>query len=201
MASHSSLTPQGCNAIHHAAALITFVHDLAKQWRDEGPYDEGYRVAYTTTGVNVIHGGIAGNTVPSLCQLQMEDRTIAAVEPKDVLASIRAKAVEIETAMQVEQPAARVEVSVAAAVPGLENGPDSEAAALAARLGATASDDKVTYGTEAGQFAGIGVDTVVCGPGDIAQAHAPDEFVELTQIEECERFIAALINHLTEDHS
>ena len=199
VAAHSSLTPQGCNAIHHAATLITFMHGLAEQWRAEGPYDEGYLVPYTTAGVNVIHGGIASNTVPSLCQLQLDYRTIAAVDPKDVLAQIRAKAAEIEVAMQAEQPSAKVEVSVAAAVPGLENGPDSEAAALAARLGAEASDDKVTYGTEAGQFASIGVDTVVCGPGDIAQAHAADEYVELAQIEECERFIAALISHLSED--
>lgn len=199
VAAHSSLTPQGCNAIHHAATLITFMHGLAEQWRAEGPYDEGYLVPYTTAGVNVIHGGIASNTVPSLCQLQLDYRTIAAVDPKDVLAQIRAKAAEIEVAMQAEHPSAKVEVSVAAAVPGLENGPDSEAAALAGRLGAEASDDKVTYGTEAGQFASIGVDTVVCGPGDIAQAHAPDEYVELAQIEECERFIVALISHLSED--
>ena len=199
VAAHSSLTPQGCNAIHHAATLITFMHGLAEQWRAEGPYDEGYLVPYTTAGVNVIHGGIASNTVPSLCQLQLDYRTIAAVDPKDVLGQVRAKAAEIEVAMQAEQPSAKVEVSVAAAVPGLENGPDSEAAALAARLGAEASDDKVTYGTEAGQFASIGVDTVVCGPGDIAQAHAADEYVELAQIEECERFIAALISHLSED--
>ena len=199
VAAHSSLTPQGCNAIHHAATLITFMHGLAEQWRAEGPYDEGYLVPYTTAGVNVIHGGIASNTVPSLCRLQLDYRTIAAVDPKDVLGQVRAKAAEIEVAMQAEHPSAKVEVSVAAAVPGLENGPDSEAAALAGRLGAEASDDKVTYGTEAGQFASIGVDTVVCGPGDIAQAHAADEYVELAQIEECERFIAALISHLSED--
>ena len=199
VAAHSSLTPQGCNAIHHAASLIGFVDDLARRWRDEGPYDEGYVVPYTTIGVNVIDGGIAGNTVPALCRLKLDYRTIAAVDPAEVLANIRAKAAEIEAAMRAEQPSASVEVSVAAAVPGLDNGPDSEAAALAVQLGATPSDDKVTYGTEAGQFASIGVDTVVCGPGDIAQAHAPDEFVELAQIEECERFIAALIGYLSEE--
>ena len=166
-----------------------------------GSYDEGYVVPYTTIGVNVIDGGIAGNTVPALCLLKLDYRTIAAVDPEEVLARIRAKAAEIEAAMQAEQPSASVEVSVAAAVPGLDNGPDSAAAALAALLGAELSDDKVTYGTEAGQFAGIGVDTVVCGPGDIAQAHAPDEFIELGQIEECERFIAALIGYLSEELS
>ena len=57
-AAHSSLTPKGVNAIHHAAELISFVHAMAKQWRDDGPYDDAYRVSYTTTGVNLIKGGI-----------------------------------------------------------------------------------------------------------------------------------------------
>lgn len=198
-AAHSSLTPKGVNAIHYAAELISYVHGLAKQWRDQGPYDDAYRVGYTTTGVNLIKGGIAANTVPALCVLQMEFRAIGAVDPDEVTAEIRTKAAEIEAQMQAEQPSARVEVEILAAAPGLETGADSQAAALAVSLGGQASDDKVTYGTEAGQFAGIGIDTVVCGPGDIAQAHSPDEFVELDQIAQCERFIAALTTHLSEE--
>ena len=199
VAAHSSLTPKGANAIHHAAELICYVHAMAKQWRDKGPYDDGYRVSYTTTGVNLIKGGIAGNTVPSLCVLQMEYRAIGAVDPDEVTAQIQNKAAEIERQMQAEQPSASVEVEVLAAAPGLDNGADSRAAALAVSLGGHASDDKVTYGTEAGQFAGTGIDTVVCGPGDIAQAHAADEFVELDQIEQCERFVAALTTYLSKE--
>ena len=197
VAAHSSLTPQGVNAIHHAADLIGYVRDLAARWRSDGPYDEGYRVPYTTTGVNLVDGGIASNTVPSLCTLELEFRAIAAVDPAEVVAGIRAEVARIEQRMQSENPAARVELTELAAVPGLETPADSAAAALAARLGGEASDDKVTYGTEAGQFAGIGVDTVVCGPGDIAQAHSPDEYVELEQIERCEQFVTALITELS----
>lgn len=197
VAAHSSLTPDGVNAIHHAADLVGFIHRLARQWRDEGPYDDGYRVAYTTTGVNLINGGIAGNTVPSECTLQLEFRAIGSVDPAEVVARITAEAAAVEARMQDEQPAARVEVRELAVVPGLDSPPDSAAAALAVRLGAEASDDKVTYGTEAGQFASIGIDTVVCGPGDIAQAHAPDEYVSLDQIERCERFVESLITELS----
>lgn len=199
VAAHSSLTPQGANAIHYAAELIDYVRGLAQQWRDQGPYDDGYRVAYTTTGVNLIEGGNAGNTVPAQCTLQLEFRAISAVEPTDVTAGIQTEAARIESRMRAEQPSARVEVREMAAVPGLETGVESAAAALAVRLGGHASDAKVTYGTEAGQFASIGIDTVVCGPGDIAQAHGPDEFVELDQIEQCEQFIAALVQHLSQD--
>lgn len=64
---------------------------------------------------------------------------------------------------------------------------------FAAACGAIATDEKVTYGTEAGLFAAAGIPTVVCGPGDIAQAHAPDEYIELEQIVACENFIDSLI--------
>ncbi|WP_306420702.1 M20/M25/M40 family metallo-hydrolase [Arthrobacter sp. JCM 19049] len=69
---------------------------------------------------------------------------------------------------------------------------------LAARWGGEPAQDKVTYGTEAGLFAGAGIPTVVCGPGDIAQAHAPDEFIELSQITACEQFIDAMIADLSQ---
>ena len=68
---------------------------------------------------------------------------------------------------------------------------------LAGALGGTPSSDKVTYGTEAGQFANAGIDAVVCGPGDIAQAHAADEYITLEQIAAGERFLDALLTHLT----
>lgn len=198
VAAHSSLTPQGVNAIHHAADLIRYVRDLAARWKSDGPFDVGYRVPYTTTGVNLVDGGIASNTVPSTCTLELEFRAIADVDPAEVVAGIRAEAAAIERRMQAENPAARIELTELAAVPGLETPAGSAAAALAVRLGGAASDDKVTYGTEAGQFAGIGVDTVVCGPGDIAQAHAPDEYVELEQITRCEDFFTALVAELSE---
>ena len=65
------------------------------------------------------------------------------------------------------------------------------------RLGGEASTEKVAYGTEAGLFQGAGIPTVVCGPGDIAQAHSPDEFVAIDQIERCDAFLANLLNHLS----
>ena len=84
-----------------------------------------------------------------------------------------------------------------AQVPSLDSSPDGPAARLAVELGGTPSGDKVTYGTEAGQFANAGIDAVVCGPGDIAQAHAADEYIELDQIKACEQFIEALLARLT----
>lgn len=194
---HSSLTPEGVNAIEYAARAITGIRELADGRRADGPFDENYRVPWTTAGVNVVSGGIATNTVPEQCTVKCDFRTIGGDDPAAIIAQITAHARELETQMRAENPAASVEVNVIAQVPSLESSPDGPAYALASDLGGTPSPDKVTYGTEAGQFANAGIDAVVCGPGDIAQAHAADEYIELDQIVACEQFIDALITRLT----
>lgn len=197
VAAHSSLTPNGVNAVEHAAAFITKMRAMATSWRTEGPYDSAFPVAYSTTSVNIVEGGIAGNTVPDRCVVQLEFRTIAADDPEVVTDRLRGFVAEIEAEMKAEDERAHVDVEVLAAVPGLDTEADSTAVELAVALGAEASPEKVTYGTEAGQFAGSGIETVVCGPGDIAQAHAADEFVDLAQIQQCERFMTDLVAHLS----
>lgn len=197
VAAHSSLTPNGVNAVEHAAAFITKMRAMATSWRTEGPYDSAFPVAYSTTSVNIVEGGIAGNTVPDRCVVQLEFRTIAADDPEVVTDRLRGFVAEIEAEMKAEDERAHVDVEVLAAVPGLDTEADSTAVELAVALGAEASPEKVTYGTEAGQFAGSGIETVVCGPGDIAQAHAADEFVDLAQILQCERFMTDLVAHLS----
>ncbi len=194
---HSSLTPQGVNAIEYAARAVTAVRELADRRRTEGPYDEAYVVPFTTAGVNMVSGGIATNTVPELCTVRYEFRTVAEDDPEAVIEEITAVARGLEAEMRAEHPSASVTVRVMARVPSLDSSTDGPAARLAVQLGGTPSGDKVTYGTEAGQFAGAGIDAVVCGPGDIAQAHAADEYIELDQIQACEQLVDALLARLT----
>lgn len=202
VAAHSSLTPQGVNAIEHAARIIRFAREQADRWRTDGPFDDAFPVAWTTGSLNLVRGGIASNTVPDRCVLEMEFRGLAELDVDAVIAVIRAEAAAVEQEMRQEwarfdgrsgQPPVGVEVEVLSTVPGLSTAADSPAVELAVRAGGEASDGKVTYGTEAGQFAGAGIETVVCGPGDIAQAHAADEFVTLDQIAACETFLDRLV--------
>ena len=65
-------------------------------------------------------------------------------------------------------------------------------------LGTSEAPEKVTYGTEAGQFQRAGIESVVCGPGDIAQAHSANEWIELEQLRECERFFAAILRWVSQ---
>ena len=195
-AAHSSLTPEGVNAIEYAARAVTAIRTLAEGRRVDGPFDPAYRVPWTTAGVNMVLGGIAANTVPDRCRILCEFRTVGDDDPVPVVEMMRAEARRLQAEMQAEYAGASVEVEVLAQVPGLESSSDGHAYQLAVELGGTPSPDKVTYGTEAGQFARHGIDAIVCGPGDIAQAHAANEYIELDQIVACEQFVDRLLIHL-----
>lgn len=199
VAAHSSLTPQGENAIVAAAELVRFVQGVADELREQGPFDEGYVVPFTTVSVNRIDGGIAINTVPADCSVHFEFRALTTVDHEALVERFRAECRRIEASMRERHPSARVELATTAAAPGVDTPADAGIVALAAAWGGIPSDAKVTYGTEAGLFANAGIPTVVCGPGDIAQAHAPDEFIELDQIAQCEAFVDRLIADLRID--
>ncbi len=196
VAAHSSRTQHGVNAIEHAAQLVQFVRGVADQFRTEGPFDEHHDVPFTTATVNQIEGGIAVNTVPAVCTLTFEFRAIAGVDVDATIEKFYAETRRIQQSMQQENPSARVEVSIGAQAPGLDTPQGEDVIEFVSGLGGAASSEKVAYGTEAGLFQRAGIPTVVCGPGDIAQAHAPDEFVEIEQLHRCDDLLDALLSHL-----
>lgn len=202
VAAHSSLTSSGVNAIEHAASVVRYWRGRADAWREHGPFDDAYPIAHTTGSVNVIEGGNGSNIIPAQCSVTLEFRSIGtAAEDQAEIDALVAFCREVEVAMQAEAAgidggAASVEVEVLAQTTGLDTPADAPAVALGRELGLAVQDDKVTYGTEAGIYANAGISTVVVGPGDIAQAHKPDEFIELSQLAECEAFIRRLVDHL-----
>ena len=189
-AAHSSLTPQGCNAIEHAAQLICAIREMAEQWRANGPFDQFYDVPYTTITTNLIGGGIAMNTIPQLCEFTYEFRNLPMLSPADIQGRIDAYIqTELLPRMQREFPGATVEIENLAAAPGLDASEQAAITQLVRALTADKSVRKVAYGTEAGLFQGAGIPTVVCGPGSIEQAHKVDEFVAIDQLAQCEKFL------------
>ena len=197
VAAHSSLPSEGVNAISYALRFANFVEEVSAELRTSGPRDEAFIEPTTTMNVNKFDAGIAVNTIPSEAVVYFEYRSLAVVDRDALTARFREKAAELEAEMRAQNPACSASVQQQAGAPGLDTAPGEEVVALAAACGAIATDEKVTYGTEAGLFSAAGIPTVVCGPGDIAQAHAPDEFIELEQIVACENFIDSLIAQLS----
>lgn len=204
VAAHSSLTTQGVNAVEHAAEVVSFWRRRCERWRSEGPFDDAYPIAYTTGSVNLIAGGTGVNIIPAECAVTLEFRGVAATSADAEIDGLRAFCRQVEGRMRAEasghdeapDAAPSVVVDVLSQTVGLDAPEDGPAVALGRVLGLEVRPDKVTYGTEAGVFADAGISTVVCGPGDIAQAHKADEFVELDQLARCERFVAGLVDHV-----
>jgi len=191
---HSSRTPYGVNAVEAAAELIARIKTIARRIRDEGPFDDGFDPSYTTIHCGVVQGGTAQNIVPATCNFTYEIRNLPGHDPAVLVAEIERHAREhIEPEMHAVSPATGFTFVPRNGLPDYEISEDHPAVTLVkGALGANAVG-KVSYMTEAGLFGRAGIPTVICGPGDIAQAHKPDEFIEATQLARCETFLLRLV--------
>lgn len=199
-ASHSSLTPRGLNAIEYAARLICFIRDLADEMRREGPFDQAFDVPFSTAQVGTITGGIAVNTIPALCQFEFEHRNLPGADPQRFFGRIQQYAQEVLLPrMRDEHPNAAIELESLAGAPSLDAAEQTAITQLVRALTADRETRKVAYGTEAGQFQQAGIPSVICGPGDIQQAHKPNEYVALDQVAQCADFLNKVIDSLALD--
>ncbi|WP_417516723.1 acetylornithine deacetylase [Minwuia sp.] len=191
---HSSLTHQGVNAVEYAAELISSIRKLAHDKRDNGPFDDAFDPPYTTVHTGVIQGGTALNIVPKDCEFLFEFRNLPADEIDDMFRIVEARAAELSVEMQAIQPDTGIGIERISWFSGLGTDEESEVVTLTKAFAQSNDTSKVSFGTEAGHYHDAGVPTIICGPGDIEQAHKPDEFVALDQIARCEGFFARLID-------
>jgi acetylornithine deacetylase len=195
-AAHSSLTPSAVNAIEVGARVIGKLVDMAEHWRDRAPRYEGFDVPYTTGSVGVIEGGVADNIVPEDCRFNYEFRNLPGTDALDMQAELRAYAESLEPAMRAVDPAAGIRFETICAMPSFLAAADDPAVVLARHLAAEERTTLVAFGTEAGLFQRAGIPTVVCGPGHIAQAHQPNEWVAVDQLKRCEAFMKRLVERV-----
>ena len=194
LAGHSAYAPHGVNAVEFAAEAVAFLKGLARRHRDHGPYDRGFDVGHTTVHTGVIRGGTALNVIPHECAFDFEFRHLPGDDPEALLHEfadyVRKK---LEPEMRAVHPPAGFTIEPLSNIPMLDTGPESEVVALAQELSGERDIGKVSFATEGSQFQRAGIPTVVCGPGSIAQAHKPNEYVTLGQISRCEDFLRKLM--------
>jgi acetylornithine deacetylase len=195
---HSSLAPTGVNAIEYAAELIAFVKSMARRTEKNGPFDSLYDVTHTTLHTGVIEGGTALNIVPKECKFEFEFRFIDSDDPDAIEKKIRDHVHQVlEPQMQKINPDTGIDIECVNDMPSLDLGADEEVVTFVKALAGRNDHAKVAFGTEAGLFQKrSGIPAVVCGPGDIQQAHKPNEFIEISQIEECEIFFNRLMDKI-----
>ncbi|QOZ26616.1 acetylornithine deacetylase [Bradyrhizobium sp. CCBAU 51753] len=197
LARHSSIAPDGVNAIESAAELIVEIRRRAALLAADAERNSLYDVPHSTLLTSIVHGGAALNIVPDTCAVEFECRGIGITESRQVTDAIIAWAkAEIEPRMRAQHPECGIDFEEILDYPALDTPAENPFVTLAKQLAGRNDHAKVAFGTEAGLFVSIaGVPSVVVGPGGIAQAHTPDEFIELSQLLACGDFVARLITH------
>ena len=194
---HASRTEIGVNAIMHAAKLIAFLRKEAQTQKESADATNGYQPPYPTINVGVIEGGTALNIVPKTCCFLWEVRALPGMDEDDIPHRFRAFCeTEMLPRLRAESPKASIVTTPSHHVPALTDDPNSPALTLALALAGSNEARRVSYGSEAGLFKEAGFSTVLCGPGDIADAHRPNESVSIAQLDACVRFQRGLIQHL-----
>lgn len=191
---HSSLTPQGVNAIEYAAKLIGFINQLADKLAQRQDTDPAFDVPFATLSVNRIQGGSADNIVPNFCEFTFDYRNLPHMNTQTILEPIQAFIKnELLPTMRTVSSHSHIDIQQMENVPAMTSANSAELQGLIATLVDDTVRHKVAYATEGGQFTQAGIATVICGPGHIAQAHKANEYVEISQLERCLQFLLDLL--------
>ena len=181
---HSSNPALGANAIEGACAMVTELYRLQARLENEGDASGLFEPGFSTVHVGTIEGGHARNILARECRFGWEFRGLPGVDPRLAIDHIEAFADRhVLPRLTRHAPEASIETHRSVEVPGLAADEGSAAEVLAKRLARTNAVGTVPFATEAGQFQKNGIPTIVCGPGSIRQAHQPDEFITLEQID------------------
>ncbi|NBS64926.1 MAG: M20/M25/M40 family metallo-hydrolase [Betaproteobacteria bacterium] len=196
---HSSLTPLGVNAVEVACEFVAHLKSMHRRLVASGPFDTLYDVPHTTIHTGVIQGGTALNIIPRQCEIIWEIRHHHLDTPEALFEEASAFAQSMVPAMQAVHADAGIDHELRSVLPGFATAPDSEIARLCfecAELDPASGVGKVSFGTEASLFHQAGIPTIVCGPGHIAQAHQPNEWIAVEQLAWCERFMQRLADRV-----
>ena len=198
---HSSMTHLGVSAIHFAGEFIHYLNTVQEELEAAAPKNSEFMPAAATFNVGTILGGTAGNILARECEVLWGYRELP-TRPIEELGERAKKWLkeELLPKMKAKHPAAAIETELRASTPAFSPEGNDEAKTLAGSWSGSNTVGSVVYATEAGIFRKtMGVPTVLCGPGDIAQAHQPNEFLLVSQIEACEGFMRRMVEWCCRD--
>ncbi|MCX7288680.1 MAG: acetylornithine deacetylase [Rhodobacterales bacterium] len=194
---HSALAPLALNALHLAGDFLAAVRGLQAEVAATGLRDGDYDVPYSTLHVGKMSGGVQVNIVPNHAVLDFEIRSLAGEDVAALIARLEAAAEAIVAPLRADFPEAAIRVERLWDYPGLGTPTDAGVVSFVKGLIGANGTIKVAFGTEGGLFhQRLGIPTVICGPGSMAQGHKPDEFVAIEQLARCEAMLATLIDRL-----
>ncbi|MBX3481924.1 acetylornithine deacetylase [Phenylobacterium sp.] len=196
---HSSQPHQGVSAVMEAVKLMGSLNALAKRLEAEADPASPFTPRWPTLTIGMVHGGTAHNIIARECRFVFDVRSPGPKTPQEIVAGFIAEAQAMDAALKARAPEAGVAVELKTDVPPFMPERDGAAEAFARRMaGDNGPPRVVAFAAEAGQFQQAGFSTVICGPGSIDQAHQPDEYVEVSQMQRGAAFMRRLIEWASE---
>jgi acetylornithine deacetylase len=195
---HSSKQNLGVPAVMVAGRLVNWLAEQQARNRHRAHPKCPFEPAYSTLHCGVIHGGTAQNITARSCRFITDIRTLPGEDPMDFFSELeRFAREELEPEMHQVHPDTGIVFDIRSQVPGFSAGEDEPAVVLAKQLTGQNSTESVAYGAEAGQFQQAGLSVVMCGPGSIDQAHQPNEYLSIDQLEQGTVFLRRLVAQLS----
>ena len=194
-AGHSSRIRQEVSAVHEAARLILWIEEKMNNLVKSGRLDDRFNPPHTSLHVGAVSGGIAANVIADHVRFDWDIRVIPGDYVEEILEDFQQFCDNRTNELQEIFPEFKIETTMEhPPVPPLDTSPDSEILKLVQRLTENNTWSTVAYAAEAGQFSEAGYESIICGPGSIAQAHRANEFVEKKQLEKCRQMLQKLIS-------
>ena len=194
---HSSQTDRGVSAVEAAAKLVTKITEMRERRAASADASSPFDPPYSTMTVNVMRGGTQLNIMAGEAAFQWDLRVVPGDSREDIIGEFTDYARGVEAEMRAKAPGCRIEIEQISNAPSLAPSDNNPAADLAKAITGLNSTDVVAYAAEAGQFQEAGFSVVICGPGSIDQAHQPNEFITLEQVQAGTLFMRRLIERLS----
>ena len=200
MDGHGSQPGKGVNAVEYAVRYVTRLLELGEELKLRAPVGSRFSPPWTTVQVGKMAGGNARNTIAGQCSVEWEMRPVHTDDADHVKAELAACVDDVlRPAMRKVCAHADIVTHVVGEVQGLLPVSQSEARDIVFELTGAHEAELVSFGTEAGLFQSMGMSAVICGPGSIAQAHKPNEYIEIAQLDACLRMLTRLQDRLSLD--
>ncbi len=195
---HSSQLHRGVSAVMTAARLITFLADLGAENQANADPACPFVPPYSTIHVGTVQGGTAVNIISRECNFSWDVRVLPGDSADAILQRFRDYCEHLLPELKATAPDVSITTDVSANSPPLSGAGNDAAQQLAQRLSGHPCCGVVSYATEGGLFQERGFSVVICGPGSIDQAHQPNEYIDVAQVEACEAFMGSLIRRLAQ---
>lgn len=191
---HSSRTDMGVSAIMEAIPFINLIKELGTPSKD---YQSHFAPSGTTMTIGLIEGGTAVNILAHHCKFVFDIRHEPDFDLDALIKILYQKAQEIDASIKARAPNGGFKLIRRSSTPGLDFDKTSNAENLARKITGDNDIIAVSYAAEAGLFQRRYMPTIICGPGSILQAHQPDEYVDIEQLDKCLEFLSQIIKSQT----